>query len=80
MLALASVALAVPVVRAQTPPVGSVDSAAVTAARAWLALADAGKYEATWDSSAALFRQALTKTQWVAAVTMEPRISTVESA
>lgn len=61
-----------PVVRAQAPSGGTVDSAAITAARvaslAWLALADAGKYEATWDSSAALFRQALTKTQWVAAV------------
>lgn len=39
--------------------------AAVAAAKAWLALADAGKYAETWDSSAENLQTAVPKGQWV---------------
>jgi len=38
--------------------------AAVKAAESWLALVDGGKYDASWDRAAALFKAALTKEQW----------------
>ena len=34
------------------------------AATAWLALTDGGKYAESWDSSAALFKAAITKPDW----------------
>jgi hypothetical protein len=34
------------------------------AARAWLALVDEGRYEKSWDSSAALLRRAVTSERW----------------
>jgi hypothetical protein len=34
------------------------------AATAWLALTDGGKYPESWDSSAALFKAAITKPDW----------------
>ncbi len=37
---------------------------AVTAATAWLAEVDAGRYGASWDQAAALFRGAVTKARW----------------
>jgi hypothetical protein len=37
---------------------------AIRAAKSWLALVDAGKYEESWDQSGALFRRAVTKQQW----------------
>ena len=40
---------------------------AESAARAWLALVDAGKYADSWSSAAAAFRQKLTAAQWQAA-------------
>lgn len=65
-------ALTAPAARAQAASGSSPDSAAIAAARVaadgWVALVDAGKYEASWDSAAALFRTALTKAQWVPAV------------
>jgi hypothetical protein len=67
-LTLAFVALTAPAARAQAASGSSADSAAIAAARRWVALVDAGKYEASWDSAAALFRAALTKAQWVPAV------------
>ncbi len=33
-------------------------------ASAWLALADAGSYGATWDEAAAVFKAAITKVDW----------------
>ncbi len=42
-------------------------AAAETAARAWLALVDAGKYAESWSSAAAMFRQRITSAQWAAA-------------
>ena len=47
---------------------GEAEKAAVSAAQGWLALVDAGKYGESWDAAAAMFRQALTKAQWVEAV------------
>ena len=38
------------------------------AARSWLALVDAGKYGESWDAAAAVFRAALTRAQWEAAL------------
>ena len=37
-------------------------------AEAWLALADAGKYAETWDEAAQIFKGAVTKDTWIAAV------------
>ena len=41
---------------------------AKTAASTWLALVDAGKYSDSWEQSAGLFKSAVTKASWVAAV------------
>ncbi len=37
---------------------------AKVSASAWLALADAGSYGATWDEAAAVFKAAITKADW----------------
>lgn len=42
--------------------------AAVKAAEAWLALVDGGKYDASWDQAAALFKAAVTQEQWGQAI------------
>jgi hypothetical protein len=47
---------------------GTAVSAAQTAAQAWLQLVDARRYEQSWDSAAAVFRSAVTKSQWAGAV------------
>lgn len=47
---------------------GPAVSAAQDAARAWLKLVDAGHYDQSWDSAAAVFRSAVTKAQWAGAV------------
>ena len=39
------------------------------AARAWLALTDRGDYAKSWDEAAALFRNAITRPAWQAALT-----------
>ena len=39
------------------------------AAQLWLASADAGAYDKTWDEAAAIFQQAVTKADWKTAVT-----------
>jgi len=44
----------------------SQESAAVEAAQEWLALVDAGDYQASWGSSAKLFREAVSASQWKA--------------
>ena len=43
-------------------------SKAQTAASTWLALVDAGKYSDSWDLSAGLFKSAVSKVSWAAAV------------
>ena len=44
------------------------EKAAEASASAWLATVDAGRYGESWDAAAALFRAALTRAQWEAAV------------
>jgi len=44
------------------------EAAAESAARAWLALVDAGSYDASWSAAAALFRQKVPQAQWQSAV------------
>ena len=38
------------------------------AAGHWLALTDAGRYDASWDQAASLFKGAVTKTNWESAI------------
>jgi len=40
------------------------ETAAVAAAEKWLAMIDAGQYEASWKACAELFRNAVTSEQW----------------
>ncbi len=40
------------------------EKAAVAAADSWLKRVDAGRYGASWDDAAALFRNAITKQDW----------------
>jgi Protein of unknown function (DUF4019) len=42
--------------------------AAQTAALAWLALVDAGNYPESWNTAAALFKNAVPQSQWVSKV------------
>jgi hypothetical protein len=44
------------------------EKAAETSAMAWLAVVDTGKYGESWDAAAALFRTALSRAQWEAAL------------
>ena len=41
---------------------------AQTAARTWLALADGGQYESSWDHAAAFFKASITKAAWASAL------------
>jgi hypothetical protein len=56
-------------IRAQSP---DSTAAAVTAAQAaaisWLGLVDRGRYGDSWDSAAVVFRRAVTRSAWEAAV------------
>jgi hypothetical protein len=49
-------------------PVRAEDTDAVTkaqtAAKTWLTLTDAGKYDRSWDSAASLFKSSITKSDW----------------
>jgi hypothetical protein len=49
-------------------PVRAEDTDAVTkaqtAAKTWLALTDAGKYDRSWDSATSLFKSSITKSDW----------------
>jgi len=44
------------------------EAAAQRSAEAWLRLIDGGQYEMSWDSAAAIFRQAIGKSDWGQAV------------
>lgn len=44
------------------------ESAAEEAALAWLTLVDSGRYEASWDAAASLFRQQISRPDWAKAV------------
>ena len=43
----------------------SKEQAATKAAESWLQLVDAGKYEESWDQAASLFKNAITKEEWI---------------
>jgi hypothetical protein len=43
------------------------EAAAESAARAWLALVDAGSYDESWSAASALFRQKVPKERWQSA-------------
>jgi hypothetical protein len=58
----ASLLAAAPLTAADKP-----EDAAQPAAESWLKLVDDGKYEASWDEAAKLFRDAVTKEQWAQA-------------
>jgi hypothetical protein len=64
LCALLMLALAAPATPASDTPT----TAAAEAARAWLALVDAGKYAASWNSASTMFRQRISSAQWEAAV------------
>jgi hypothetical protein len=64
-LVLTLIFLLVVPVAAQAAPGDS----ASTVAQAWLALVDAGKYDASWDTASAFFQSKATKDQWAAIVT-----------
>ena len=41
------------------------EQAAIQIAETWLALIDEGKYEESWDESSSMFKNSVTKEQWV---------------
>lgn len=45
------------------------EAAAVTAAKVWLALVDAGKYAESWTTAAGFFKGVVKQEQWVEAMT-----------
>lgn len=55
--------------QAQQAPDTSAVAKAKAASTAWLGLVDQGLYEASWDSAAPAFQAAVTKSDWVQAVT-----------
>ena len=70
---LAVVVLPVAPVLAEAPP-PPVDETvakrdATAAAKAWLALVDAGKYAESWEQASSLFRGKITKDGWVSRIT-----------
>ncbi len=54
---------------AQDPADSAAVRTATEAAEGWLRLLDAGLYEESWDSAATAFREAVTRPDWVTAVT-----------
>ena len=65
ILALCSSLPSPPAARAEEQPV----ELGVQAAQAWLKLVDSGDYSASWETAAALFRQAVPEEQWVQTIT-----------
>ena len=68
-LAVLFLGLCGPTARAADKPETAQVAAAQVAAEAWLKVVDAGAYGASWDRAAKVFKEALTKQQWVQAVT-----------
>jgi hypothetical protein len=70
--ALAVAILPIAPARAEAPPPAIDETVAkrdaTTAARAWLALVDAGKYAESWEQASSLFRGGITKDGWVSAI------------
>jgi len=44
------------------------ETAAITAAKSWLSLVDAEKYDESWDEAAQFFKDAVQKEQWIQAM------------
>lgn len=59
-----AMALAAVVCGSAAPAAQMPEKAAEEAAKTWLATVDAGRYGESWDAAAALFRKALSRTQW----------------
>jgi hypothetical protein len=59
-----SLALAALLVAAEARAEQKPEKAAESAGATWLAMVDAGRYGASWDAAAELFRKALTRAQW----------------
>ena len=68
-LAFLSVGLAGAPARGADKPEAAQVAAAQVAAEAWLKVVDDSAYGASWDRAAKVFKEALTKQQWVQAVT-----------
>ena len=51
------------------PAADGLEKMAEATARAWLAVADAEQYGESWDAAAVLFKKAVTRDQWVQALT-----------
>jgi hypothetical protein len=58
-----------PAMAQEAQKVAAAQTAAQTAALAWLVLADAGDYSRTWDQAAGLFQASISNTTWVGALT-----------
>ena len=56
--------LAIGLLRAPATGSGTQEIAALQAARAWLAIVDAGSYEESWKTAAGYFRASVSKEQW----------------
>ena len=66
VIAFALASLASPSTVSATDADPTVD--AIAAAREWLSVVDAGRYDQSWDDAAALFKQHISKSQWQRAV------------
>ena len=57
-----------------------VDPAAEKCASSWLALVDAAKYDESWNEAHSMFKQQVTKDQWVAGITdLVTRLGKIQS-
>ena len=56
-----------PVAQTEATPSSAQDARSESAALAWLALADAGEWEESWDAAADMFQSEVTAAQWAAA-------------
>ncbi|HTV24696.1 MAG TPA: DUF4019 domain-containing protein [Polyangiaceae bacterium] len=63
-LQASSTVTAEPAAPAAPTPEEAAQRAAQDASQTWLALVDAGQFEASWDAAAALFKSSVTKEQW----------------
>jgi hypothetical protein len=64
----AAIVRAVPALAQTAESAGAAVEAAQTAASSWLSLVDQARYGESWDSAAGVFRKAIAKPAWEAAV------------
>jgi len=67
-LAASSTVTAEPTAPAAPSPEEAAQKVAQDGAQTWLALVDAGQFEASWDNAAALFKSSVTREQWNASL------------